>query len=142
MFETVLAPMAIGPDIVPPAKSRYEARDAVVARDDRAVPESCITLLAETVGTLPEAPVPALVTTLAATTVESTATLAEADQDRMFPAVCNVEHDKMLSAERVLEAPEIDPTLVMLFVAITIAPDIVPPAKGRYDPMSAVVATW
>ena len=69
MFETVLAPMEIAPDIVPPAKGRYEASDAVVARDDRAVPESCITLLAENVGTLPEAPVPALVTTLAATTV-------------------------------------------------------------------------
>ena len=56
--------MLIGPDIVPPVKGRYEASDAVVAKELRAVPESWIILADENVVTLPDTPVLAVDTKL------------------------------------------------------------------------------
>ena len=70
-------------------------------------------------------------TTEATTTPESSSAFVTVDHMAMFPVVCAPEMLVMLSTKREFTAPEIEPMFVMLFVAIAIAPDIVPPDLSR-----------
>jgi hypothetical protein len=69
---------------------------------------------------------------------ESLMTLSETNDTILFnvPVLVLL---TMLSAEREFTAPLRDPTFVILFVPIAIAPDIVPPARGRKGPPVSVL---
>ena len=78
---------------------------------------------------------PMLVTTLAATIALSVITLPLIPEKlHKSPDVDAPILETILSTVLVLVAPEMFPTLVMLFVPIAITPVIVPPVKGRNGP--------
>ena len=93
-------------------------------------------------GTLPIIDEPALVTTFDATMPESVTILPlEPENVARFPDVELPEFDTILSAVREFAAPDINPIFVRLLAAREIEPDIVPPAKGKYEARADVVAS-